>query len=69
MKEDPPLDARCRDKFLVQSVAILPDQELGNVASIVCFPHKKIHQLKGEFHFANYVNTKIKYFAPRCLSI
>ena len=39
MKEDPPLDARCRDKFLVQSVAILPDQELGNVTSIVCFLH------------------------------
>ena len=26
MKEDPPLDARCRDKFLVQSVAIDADQ-------------------------------------------
>lgn len=34
MKEDPPLDARCRDKFLVQSVAISPDQDNGNVAAI-----------------------------------
>ena len=34
MKEDPPLDARCRDKFLVQSVAITPDKELGTVNQI-----------------------------------
>ncbi len=35
MKEDPPLDARCRDKFLVQSVAITPERDLGNVTAIV----------------------------------
>ena len=35
MREDPPLDARCRDKFLVQSVAINADQDVGNVANIV----------------------------------
>lgn len=35
MKEDPPLDARCRDKFLVQSVPISPDQDIGNIAAIV----------------------------------
>lgn len=29
MKEDPPLDARCRDKFLVQSVAISPELATG----------------------------------------
>ncbi|APA12333.1 hypothetical protein SS1G_10640 [Sclerotinia sclerotiorum 1980 UF-70] len=27
MKEEPPLDAKCRDKFLVQSVEITPDKE------------------------------------------
>ncbi|KAG9306441.1 hypothetical protein G9A89_003551 [Geosiphon pyriformis] len=27
MKEDPPLDYKCKDKFLVQSVAITPDRE------------------------------------------
>ena len=27
MKEEPPLDAKCRDKFLVQSVAVSPDQD------------------------------------------
>ena len=37
MREDPPLDARCRDKFLVQSVAINADQDIGNVANIVGF--------------------------------
>lgn len=36
MKEDPPLDAKCRDKFLVQSVAVSADKEFSNVASIVC---------------------------------
>lgn len=35
MKEDPPLDARCRDKFLVQSVAISADQDIYNIAAIV----------------------------------
>ncbi|GME28060.1 Major sperm protein [Neofusicoccum parvum] len=34
MKEDPPPDARCRDKFLVQSVAVKPDMEFSNVATI-----------------------------------
>lgn len=35
MKEDPPPDAKCRDKFLVQSVAVPADKEAGNVAQIV----------------------------------
>lgn len=36
MKEDPPADAKCRDKFLVQSVAISADQEFPNITQIVC---------------------------------
>ena len=35
MKEDPPLDAKCRDKFLVQSVAVHDVKNFPNVASIV----------------------------------
>ncbi|MCJ1336761.1 phosphatidylinositol-binding protein scs2 [Bachmanniomyces sp. S44760] len=38
MKEDPPPDARCRDKFLVQSVEITPDREMANVTAIVRGP-------------------------------
>lgn len=34
MKEDPPPDARCRDKFLVQSVAITADKDVSNVTQI-----------------------------------
>ncbi|CAI4215341.1 unnamed protein product [Parascedosporium putredinis] len=34
MKADP-LDAKCRDKFLVQSVAITPDKEFTAVASVL----------------------------------
>ncbi|KAF2864024.1 peptidase M24A, methionine aminopeptidase [Piedraia hortae CBS 480.64] len=34
MREDPPPDARCRDKFLVQSVAIPPDTNTSNVSQI-----------------------------------
>ncbi|KAF2279676.1 MSP domain-containing protein [Westerdykella ornata] len=34
MKEDPPPDAKCRDKFLVQSVLITADKEFTNVASL-----------------------------------
>ena len=34
MKEDPPPDARCRDKFLVQSVAVSPDSDAANVNQI-----------------------------------
>lgn len=33
MKEDPPLDARCRDKFLVQSVQV-EDHDEANVAAL-----------------------------------
>jgi hypothetical protein len=35
MKEDPPPDAKCRDKFLVQSVLVTADKEFANVASLV----------------------------------
>lgn len=38
MREDPPPDARCRDKFLVQSVAITPDRDLGSITAIVSWP-------------------------------
>lgn len=34
MKEDPPPDTRCRDKFLVQSVAISPERDISNVTQI-----------------------------------
>jgi len=34
MKEDPPLDAKCRDKFLVQSVLITANDDANNVANI-----------------------------------
>lgn len=37
MKEDPPLDIKCRDKFLVQSVAIdVGIDENVNVHDVVC---------------------------------
>jgi hypothetical protein len=35
MKQEPPLDAKCRDKFLVQSVIITADKEFTNVSQIV----------------------------------
>ena len=34
MKEDPPPDARCRDKFLVQSVAVDPATDVANIAAV-----------------------------------
>jgi len=34
MKTSPPPDAKCRDKFLVQSVAVTPDKEFNNAAAI-----------------------------------
>jgi len=34
MKQEPPLDAKCRDKFLVQSVAVTADKEFTNIAQI-----------------------------------
>lgn len=36
MKEDPAPDAKCRDKFLVQSVLVTADKEFTNVGSLVC---------------------------------
>lgn len=35
MKDEPATDAKCKDKFLVQSVAVTPDMEHANVTSIV----------------------------------
>jgi hypothetical protein len=37
MKQEPPTDAKCRDKFLVQSVLITADKEFSNVTQIVGF--------------------------------
>ncbi|KAL8928341.1 MAG: hypothetical protein Q9172_000933 [Xanthocarpia lactea] len=34
MKEDPPPDARCRDKFLVQTVALSQDSDASNIPAI-----------------------------------
>ncbi|KAI4154633.1 MAG: hypothetical protein L6R39_001370 [Caloplaca ligustica] len=34
MKEDPPPDARCRDKFLVQTAALAPDSDASNIPAI-----------------------------------
>ncbi|KAK7946718.1 uncharacterized protein PG986_011039 [Apiospora aurea] len=34
MKQEPPLDTRCRDKFLVQSVPITGDKEFSNLTAI-----------------------------------
>lgn len=35
MKQEPPLDQKCRDKFLVQSVAMTGDREFQSVSTIV----------------------------------
>jgi hypothetical protein len=35
MKQEPPLDAKCRDKFLVQSVAVTADKEFTSISAIV----------------------------------
>ena len=37
MKEDPPPDAKCRDKFLVQSIAISADNESTNIHEVVSY--------------------------------
>ncbi|KAK9722706.1 phosphatidylinositol-binding protein scs2 [Basidiobolus ranarum] len=34
LKEDPPLDFKCKDKFLVQSIAITPDKETQNLQDL-----------------------------------
>ncbi|KAI0420663.1 putative integral ER membrane protein Scs2 [Xylaria grammica] len=34
MKQEPPLGTKCRDKFLVQSVAITPEKDFANLATI-----------------------------------
>lgn len=34
MKQEPPADFKCRDKFLVQSVAVTPDKEFQNIGAI-----------------------------------
>jgi hypothetical protein len=35
MKEDPPLNAKCKDKFLIQSTVITPDKETMSLQDIV----------------------------------
>jgi hypothetical protein len=35
MKDEPAPDAKCKDKFLVQTVSVTKDMEFANVSSIV----------------------------------
>lgn len=42
MKVEPPLDAKCRDKFLVQSVAVTSDKEFTNINEIVRTTNSKL---------------------------
>ncbi|KAI9163009.1 major sperm protein [Paramyrothecium foliicola] len=35
MKAEPPADAKCRDKFLVQSVSITPDKEFSSISAVL----------------------------------
>ena len=37
LKEDPPLNTKCKDKFLIQSTIITPEKEALTVQAIVCF--------------------------------
>ena len=48
MKDDPPIDARCRDKFLVQSVSIPVEQDVGSITSIVSVRTAKIRAMIDE---------------------
>ena len=46
MKEDPPLDAKCRDKFLVQTTAITADKEFNNVQTLVFSAYPSISRFR-----------------------
>lgn len=35
MKEDPALDVKCKDKFLVQSAPVTADKEFESIATVV----------------------------------
>ena len=45
MKEQPPPDAKCRDKFLVQSVAVTADKEFTNIGAIVRYIRLEVEDL------------------------
>lgn len=44
MKQDVPADAKCRDKFLVQSAPITPDKEFSSIASVLESTDKSLVQ-------------------------
>lgn len=51
MKEDPPLNAKCKDKFLVQTTFITPEREQGSISELWAVAEKTpgengIHQQK-----------------------
>lgn len=42
MREDPPPDARCRDKFLVQTVTLSQDSDASNIPAIVSWSNSNL---------------------------
>lgn len=53
MREDPAPDAKCRDKFLVQSIAITPERDIGNIATIVPLSCKSSPSFANVFQWQN----------------
>ncbi|KAI9671720.1 MAG: phosphatidylinositol-binding protein scs2 [Alyxoria varia] len=51
MKEDPPLETKCRDKFLVQSVAIPAEQDASNWTGIEQVAKSSIQERKIRVNF------------------
>lgn len=46
MKEEPPLNAKCKDKFLIQSMLIPPEKAALPLHDLVrCFPRKSFSHL------------------------
>ena len=39
MKEEPPPNAKCKDKFLIQSTIITPEKEAMPLSELVCVLH------------------------------
>lgn len=43
LKEEPPLSAKCKDKFLIQSTLLTPEKEAMPTQDIVSQEHVSVH--------------------------
>lgn len=60
MKDEPPLNFKCKDKFLIQSIAITPEKEQLPLADLVCCGFLGFHPVTDGFPSGPFLMVEVR---------